>query len=228
MKLGGTDISKIYLGSTEVGSAYLGSVQVHGSSLPYDVQIEYLESTGTQYLNTGIIGNNNYKVELKVKTKQDAVMGLFGSRIYTNKLSRGFGLYTVASTNDLPTRVQFNYASSGSNINASINEDHIFTLDGNKAYIDGSSVHNFTSSTFTSPSTFIICSCHTGSSGGDVDSRFFVGLIYYCKIWNNGTLVRDYIPVRVGSTGYLYDRVSKQLFGNAGTGDFILGPDKTT
>jgi hypothetical protein len=34
------------------------------------------------------------------------------------------------------------------------------------------------------------------------------------------------IPVRIGTTGYMYDRVSGQLFGNAGTDDFILGNDK--
>lgn len=48
---------------------------------------------------------------------------------------------------------------------------------------------------------------------------------YTAKIYCNGLLVRDYIPVRVGTTGYLYDRVSGQLFGNQGTGDFVLGPD---
>jgi hypothetical protein len=46
-----------------------------------------------------------------------------------------------------------------------------------------------------------------------------------CKIWDNGVLVRDFIPVRKGTVGYLYDRVSGKLFGNAGTGDFVLGPD---
>lgn len=39
-------------------------------------------------------------------------------------------------------------------------------------------------------------------------------------------MVRDFIPVRVGQVGYLYDRVSGQLFGKYGTGDFIVGPDK--
>jgi hypothetical protein len=34
------------------------------------------------------------------------------------------------------------------------------------------------------------------------------------------------IPVRCGTTGYLYDRVSGELFRNVGTGDFVLGPDK--
>ena len=35
------------------------------------------------------------------------------------------------------------------------------------------------------------------------------------------------IPVRVGQVGYMYDRVSKTLFGNAGTDSFVLGPDVT-
>lgn len=37
----------------------------------------------------------------------------------------------------------------------------------------------------------------------------------------------DFIPVRIGTKGYLYDKVSKRLFGNAGTGSFTLGPDIT-
>lgn len=36
----------------------------------------------------------------------------------------------------------------------------------------------------------------------------------------------DFIPVRKGNVGYMFDRVSGQLFGNAGTGAFIIGPDK--
>jgi hypothetical protein len=44
-------------------------------------------------------------------------------------------------------------------------------------------------------------------------------------ILKNGTIVRDFIPVRKGDVGYMYDRVSGQLFGNAGTGAFVLGSD---
>ena len=36
----------------------------------------------------------------------------------------------------------------------------------------------------------------------------------------------DLIPVRKNGVGYMYDRVSGQLLGNSGTGDFVLGPDK--
>jgi hypothetical protein len=50
--------------------------------------------------------------------------------------------------------------------------------------------------------------------------------LYYFKIYSNNGLVRDLIPVRVGQVGYMYDKVSGQLFGNSGTGEFILGADK--
>lgn len=58
-------------------------------------------------------------------------------------------------------------------------------------------------------------------------------LVYGFKAWNNGVLVRDLIPVRVGQTGYMYDRANPTggplgngLYPNAGAGAFVLGPDK--
>ena len=52
--------------------------------------------------------------------------------------------------------------------------------------------------------------------------------ISYCKMWDGeDNLMADFIPVRVGDVGYMYDRVSGELFGNSGTGAFIIGPDKT-
>jgi hypothetical protein len=50
--------------------------------------------------------------------------------------------------------------------------------------------------------------------------------IHHFVISRNGATLRDVIPVRKGTTGYLYDKVSKQLFGNAGTGAFTIGQDK--
>ena len=47
-----------------------------------------------------------------------------------------------------------------------------------------------------------------------------------CTIKDGNTVLLDLKPVRVGTTGYMYDSVSGVLFANAGTGEFILGPDK--
>ena len=57
----------------------------------------------------------------------------------------------------------------------------------------------------------------------------WAGLCYYFRLVTvEGETVIDLIPVRVGSVGYMYDRVSGKLFGNAAdSGAFIIGPDKT-
>lgn len=50
--------------------------------------------------------------------------------------------------------------------------------------------------------------------------------IYAFRVVRDGALYLDLIPVRQGKKGFMYDRVSGKLFGNAGTGEFIIGPDK--
>ena len=54
--------------------------------------------------------------------------------------------------------------------------------------------------------------------------------IQSCTIWQNGSIVQDLIPVRFTnengqSEGAMYDKVTKQLFRNKGTGSFVIGPD---
>jgi hypothetical protein len=63
------------------------------------------------------------------------------------------------------------------------------------------------------------------NKGSGTIGNYSKAKVYYCKIWNGGNLVFDAIPVRVGQVGYMYDRVSGQLFGNSGSGDFVLGND---
>lgn len=48
--------------------------------------------------------------------------------------------------------------------------------------------------------------------------------LYYCKIWDNGVLVRDFVPAIDRTVKpCLYDKVSKTYFYNEGTGDFGAG-----
>lgn len=46
-------------------------------------------------------------------------------------------------------------------------------------------------------------------------------LLYYCKIWQGDTLVRDFVPVLdTEGVACLYDNVSKEYFYNSGSGEF--------
>lgn len=49
--------------------------------------------------------------------------------------------------------------------------------------------------------------------------------VYHLTITVQDTLVRDFIPVRIGAIGYMYDQVTGQLFENSGPDAFTLGPD---
>ena len=56
-------------------------------------------------------------------------------------------------------------------------------------------------------------------------SSSYEGKIYNAFIYDkNNEKILDLIPVRIGTTGYMYDKVSRKLFGNSGTGNFILPP----
>ena len=53
--------------------------------------------------------------------------------------------------------------------------------------------------------------------------------LYYCKIWDNGSLVRNFIPCKnTSGTLGLYDAVNNVFYTNAGTGTFTAGPIATT
>ena len=45
--------------------------------------------------------------------------------------------------------------------------------------------------------------------------------LYVCQIYDNGTLVRDFLPcINPNGAVGLYDLVGRQFYGNAGTGAF--------
>lgn len=76
---------------------------------------------------------------------------------------------------------------------------------------------------FTTPTTMRIGLKPTTGYADTIAN--FNGRFWGGQIWEGTTLVRDFVPCRIGTTGYLYDRVSQTLFDNIGTGDFTLGPD---
>ncbi len=50
--------------------------------------------------------------------------------------------------------------------------------------------------------------------------------VYSAQLSTSGVMQRDLIPVRLGTVGYFYDRVSRGMFG-ASTGSLTPGPDKS-
>ena len=195
--------------------------------LPYDAELEYLECAGTSsvfpYIDTGIVGASDVTFTASVyrstNTSNECAIGSYGSSLrywasyfFGNTYYLGMGSRTDNPT-PAPTETWM--------------LQELKTENGNfNLYSNGSLVATRPKETFdTNQNIYIGCMNFDGSA-----SFYFRGRFGFVRIYSNGVLVRDYISVRVGSgasaVGYLYDRVSKRLFGNAGSGAFVLGPDK--
>ena len=230
--IGGNTASKIYLGSDEVERMYMGSNLVYGSApvpLPYDAKIEYLQQgDGYSYIDTGYTPNEitpiiETRIYLPTASSNAYPVGSDGSGDTRFSIGR-------LTANRIELRIG-NYSSVGSQAA----NWYVIKLDGSngKAYINGtlkwtSSKLNFNDMTIALFSSHAISSSTglpiiRGASSG----AMLKGVrISYFKLWNGATLLQDMIPVRVGQVGYMYDKVSGNLFGNAAqSGAFVLGAD---
>ncbi len=215
-------ISSVYVGSTQYNSIYYGSNLIWpiNQTLPYDAELEYLESSGTQYINTTYeVWNHGLSGEIKMQRTGNST----GEKAYVGRsASGGFDLYT----------------KSGSGIGLWIEAERSLDLISSSTYFD-KNIHTVQFEIRTDGSSLTVdgdtyTTSHSYSNKSKSGIQLFShrsyynseGRIYYCKLWDNGVLVLDLIPVRVGQVGYMYDKISGTLFGNSGSGDFILGPDK--
>jgi hypothetical protein len=188
---------------------------------PYDAEIEYLEGSGTQYILTNIPNRSAFSMSLKFMLTSDASYeAIFGS--VGNSPRRGFRLYRYNAT--------VLYAQSGKLINvktttASIKNVVItFTATANNGTLSISSNYGTSTTSSCDFSENTKWALFTSWVGGGV-SGTITGRIYSFTYSSSEQNV-DLIPVRVGNVGYMFDKVSGKLFGNAGTGNFILGHDK--
>ena len=187
-------------------------------------ELEYLESTGTQYINTGVLSTTNeFGVDIKYMTTRtydgDHTQGVIGAqtRDYTNGMTINFRNHTFVFGNNL-----INYTIS---LNTAHTVNVILSDSRLNINVDSTNIYNagFSGSIISNAPIFMF-----GYGFGNVLSTasHYYGRVYYCKIYQNGTLVRNFIPAHQDSTGVLgmYDTVTDTFFTNAGTGDFIAGP----
>ena len=228
--IGSNKLGKMYLGSTAIGKAYLGSDLVYDSAgggqvLPYDAEIEYLQTTGTQYIDTGIVSGTNIVAEIKaILTQTSSDVQTFLCARTGNNVSFS-NLLSIKNVSTPYVQIGSGNSSVDSSADPTVLHTYRTGLQNNSLFFetDGTTEGTRAISGTTSDLSMYLFARHT-DSGAD---RGIYSKLYYCKITKNGSLVRDFIPVRVGQTGYLYDRVSGELFGNDGTGSFALGNDKS-
>ena len=225
-----------YIHASDYGAEYFNKVQLsasgsNGKSIQIwanqlgrkeyrpdgESDIEYLESTGIQYINTDIIPDANTGIRIKaeaINSIEAYVVGLRNNSDNTRwcighsaRYYYGYGTWASNSTASNFNIVDLNY----------LNDKKYSRRDLNGTVID---YLNLPTLSFT-PAYPIWIFAGSGSS-----NTKWSGRIYYVKITQGNEIIMDLVPVRRDQVGYLYDKVSGKLFGNSGKGNFILGPDK--
>ena len=181
---------------------------VEESQLPSGyTQLEYIESSGTQYIDTGLKPTQDYSITIKCQSTG------IDSNTYagcdTNWQNTGFfvGVDVFEFGNAGIARIQ-NYGEN----------PIVLTLDKTGGYKDGVKTwNNASTATFQTVSNLTLFALNRNGTMRE----YLTGKIYYCTISDNGTLVRNFIPCKNpdGVIG-MYDTIGKQFYSNAGTGNF--------
>ena len=181
-------------------------------------------STGSQFISTGFIPNNNTRVQMEITVLNGASGYLFGS-VYKNEKEKQEDpdTYTYLGVSYNNGTITFGYNQDNSKTISVGTSFTKMTVDMNKNQltVNGQLVQ-YDASEFKMKNNMAIL---TYSKDGYFQTPALSAFLHSCKIWNDGVLIRDYIPYqnKLGNVG-LWDKVNSVFYGNFGTGKFIAGP----
>ena len=192
---------------------------VPGPKLPSGYkEVEYIQSSGTQYINTGFIPKYDSRIVLDAEVTDSSIAcALFGAR--------GAASGTNPSANVLFSlsggTIRSDYYGSSVSSTTTVSGRTIFDKNKNVVSFGSNTITN-NRSTASSNQTLFLFAVQTAGSA----TLLATMKLYACQIYDNGTLVRDFYPCtnESGAVG-LYDLVGKQFYSSAGTGAFVAGPE---
>lgn len=185
-------------------------------------ELQYIESTGTQWIATDVIPNTNTKIELYaggIDANTFSITGSSGGWFIGSRTAyqdRAFGFYYNPSGQSLYGAFGNSQQSTSILTKDFYGKDHLFVLDKSGLYLDGEKKVSFNTS-FTGQYPLSLFTINLAGS----QANLLCFKLYYLKVWENDTLVRDFIPVlNEREVPCLYDKVSGNFFYNQGTGEF--------
>jgi hypothetical protein len=173
--------------------------------------IQYIESTGTQHIDTGVIVTGATGFELDFEYYEGGrILG-----VVDGSFTGGFVLYGSAN-------MYYNGISGSNGVDLGdfgVGERKKITLKNNVVTKLDGTTHTFPSATFSSNGTLIIFGLRYN---GNVEENTRASMkLYNFKIYNGDTLIRNFRACKDENGVYcLYDKVEKKYYYNGGTGSF--------
>lgn len=178
--------------------------------------VEYIEGTGTQYIDTLFTPTSLSKVIVNIRITDENADAYFG--VYKGNIYNYLGYYKGAK------KFQINYVTEHNFTTSDILNTHEYEIDYSNNRVRFDETTESDSSSAIPVNTFGLFAIHRDSSWQTYSSS---QLVYSCKIYDNNILVRDFRPCyrKTDNEIGLYDIVNDVFYINNGTGTFIKGPD---
>ena len=173
-------------------------------------QVEYCQSSGEQYIDTGFVPTKNTKVVMQFQltepgTSNECIFGVAGQFSF-----RWYGSGSRFRSN----------GSNNSNFSTDISATDRHTVEKTATVCTIDDTYSVTNTAGTVSRSFYLCA-QNNTNG---PSNYAKVNIYSCQIYENDTLVRDFVPCISGNDEVgMYDILNNQFYGNAGSGAFTGG-----
>ena len=194
------------------------------SRLPKEYQeVKYIESTGTQYINTEYYPNLNTRYELDVQfidLSYEQMNGIAGGvALGSSYIRMGIGI-------TIGTRRYWAVANENIQKTTSDTYRHLCWIDfKNGTYGYDENVYYKSVPSFANPAPIhLFCRFGNNVYSSTIDC-YCKEKLYGCKLYENEVLVRNMVPCYRKSDNVIgmYDLVNNKFYTNAGTGEFIKG-----
>lgn len=185
------------------------------------VLLEYVESSGTQYIDTDFMPNQDTRTVVDCCFIKEYTANATGAKaVYGCRTTSSSKAYVATAY--VPTNEYRWYYNDGFDSTAP-NQDYYVR----KNVVANKNICSFGALSKTRTYAEFQCeyTMYLFGSNNAGTASFLSGMkLYSCQIYDNGTLVRDYLPCINPSGEYgLFDMVENKFYGNAGSGAFTGG-----
>ena len=209
-----------YIKIKDMGFSILENGDVQRNPSAFYQKVEYIESSGTQWIDTGYKPNNNTRIIAEVSTSSYGNAAFFGAG--NTEYSQAICSYIERSGKLFRG---FHNDRASYSANAPLNTKYEIELSKSGFFYNGNKLGSITSSSFNVNYSLYILDFNVGGKNKNVRNNKI--RLYSFKIYEENELIQNLIPCynKVDGEVGMYDIVSDSFFENKGTGTFEKGED---
>ena len=187
----------------KIKAALKGKAAGGGGDLPKGyTRVDFIEFTGKQFVDTGIIGNQDTQIDVSFtwgNATQNHVFGCASSDNTASITSYMNGSWRFGAKSATKSIMKNNTVLPYA---ARVNKSMIGVTNSNTAISDVND--------FETPGTLLLGGAR--SSNGALPSTGFVGRVFYFRDWSGSTQIMNLVPVTDGTAFRFYDLITRTFF----------------